>query len=236
MKKLIIIPAYNEEASIGAVLSSLDKYADSYDFIVINDASTDNTRSIVKKNNGRIIDLPVNLGIGGAVQTGYIYAKENGYDIAIQMDGDGQHDPEYLSALVSPLEAGECDITIGSRFLNSEGFQSSAIRRFGISFLNWLIHLFTKITVTDATSGFRAVNKKGIDLYSRYYPQDYPEPEAIVIAARTKKSIKEIPVRMKSRMAGHSSISPLRSLYYMIKVSLAIIISNITGIIGGYDL
>ena len=152
------------------------------------------------------------------------------------MDGDGQHDPEYLSALVSPLESGECDITIGSRFLNNEGFQSSVMRRLGISFLNSLIYLLTKVTVTDATSGFRAVNKKGIDLYSRYYPQDYPEPEAIVMAARTKKSIKEIPVRMKSRMAGQSSISPMRSLYYMIKVSLAVIISNITGTIGGYDI
>lgn len=171
---------------------------------------------------------PVNLGIGGTVQGGYVYALKNGYDIAIQVDGDGQHDISYLKDMIEPIEKGEADIVIGSRFIEKQGFQSSAGRRFGINFLSRLIKLCTAIQIKDVTSGFRAVNHKFIKIYADDYPQDYPEPEAIVAGVMHGGVIKEIPVMMKERTGGASSINLRKSVYYMIKVSLAIIICRIS--------
>lgn len=228
MKVLIIIPAYNESKNIASVIDGLKVYAPQADYVVINDCSTDRTADVCKEHMISFISLPINLGIGGAVQTGYLYAKEHDYDIAVQMDGDGQHDPSFLQALLAPLEEGKADIVIGSRFLTKEGFQSSKVRRLGIKLLGSLIYLCTGIQVNDVTSGFRAVNRKFISIYSYEYAQDYPEPEAIVAASMYDGRIREIPVVMQERTYGSSSITFWKSAYYMLKVSLAIVIYRIT--------
>lgn len=228
MKILIIIPAYNEEENIEKFINLLtEQIHDNIDFLVINDCSTDNTKEILLKNNYNFIDLPINLGIGGAVQAGYMFAKEYGYDIAIQMDGDGQHKPEYIYNLISKIEDGSADIVIGSRFLNNNnnGFKSTFVRRIGIKYLSSLIKFFTGQKIYDVTSGFRAVNKKYIDFYSKIYAQDYPEPEAIVTAIKSGGKVMEVPVLMQERTGGKSSINFLKSIYYMIKVSMAVFIA-----------
>lgn len=226
MKKLIIVPAYNEEESILSVIDELRTSHSDYDYVVVNDCSDDDTLRVLSENAIPYLGCSVNLGIGGAVQTGYRYALYNDYDIAIQMDGDGQHDPAYLDVLTAPIESGEADICIGSRFVEKVGFQSSRSRRLGIGFLSGLIKMCTHTRIMDVTSGYRAINKEFIRLYADYYPQDYPEPEAIVIAHRRGARISEIPVEMRERMTGTSSINLRRSVYYMIKVTLAILIEN----------
>lgn len=228
MKTLIIIPAYNEEASIETVIQQLYLDCKDVDYIVINDCSKDNTLKVLKNCNASYVNLPLNLGIGGGVQTGYKYAMQNGYDIAVQIDGDGQHDTSYLKKLIEPIENGEADIVIGSRFIDKQGFQSSGMRRAGIRFLSSLIRVCCGKRVHDVTSGFRAVNRRYIELYAQEYPVDYPEPEAIVKAALTGARIFEIPVIMKERENGSSSISSWKSIYYMIKVSLAIILCRLS--------
>lgn len=227
MKSLVIIPAYNEQASIIKVAHKLKSDCPEVDYVVINDCSTDNTLQILKDNNINYVNLPLNLGIGGGVQTGYKYARENGYDIAIQIDGDGQHDTKYLKKVIQPIENGNADIVIGSRFINKEGFQSSGMRRTGIKFLSGLIKVVTGTKVLDVTSGFRAVNRKYIEQYAENYPVDYPEPEAIVMASLNGAKIVEVPVVMKERENGTSSIYAWKSIYYMIKVSLAIILRKL---------
>lgn len=228
MKALIIIPAYNESESILKTLEDIGLHAGKVDCVVINDCSSDGTEQVLRENHANYISLPCNLGIGGGVQTGYKYAKENGYDLAIQFDGDGQHDARFIRDLVRPLEAGEADIAIGSRFIKKEGFQSTSLRRAGILFLSKLIHALCGVRVLDVTSGMRAVNRRMIELYSNTYAQDYPEPEAILVAAMHGARIMEVPVEMRERQAGKSSINPLRSIYYMIKVSLALILTKAT--------
>ena len=226
MKTLVIIPAYNEEENIINTIADINRHCPEVDYIVINDCSRDSTEAILKTNRKDYLSLPCNLGIGGGVQTGYRYAAENGYDIAIQFDGDGQHDARYLRDLIEPIEAGKADIAIGSRFIRKEGFQSTGLRRMGIGFLSGLIKLLCGIRVTDVTSGMRAVNRRFIEEYARSYAQDYPEPEAIIAAAIRGAKIVEIPVQMRERQGGKSSINPIRSIYYMIKVSLALILAR----------
>lgn len=228
MKILVIIPAYNEQDSIINVINKLKNDCPRADYVVINDCSKDNTLSVLKENNTSFVNLPINLGIGGGVQTGYKYALENGYDIAIQIDGDGQHDTAYLDKVIAPIEEGVADIAIGSRFIDKEGFQSSGMRRAGIKFLSALIKICCGTKVRDVTSGFRAVNRKYIKMYAYDYPTDYPEPEAIVQASVDGARIAEVPVIMKERETGQSSIYAWKSIYYMIKVSLAIIICRIS--------
>ena len=227
-KVLIIIPAYNEAANIEAVVNNIIKNYPQYDYVIINDGSKDSTEEICIRNHYNLISLPLNLGIGGAVQTGYRYALKNHYDIAVQIDGDGQHDIAYVEKLIDPIIRGEADITIGSRFINKEGFQSSASRRTGIMFLSTLIHITCFKKVKDVTSGFRAVNNRFIKIYAENYPNDYPEPEAIVAAFMHHGRIKEIPVIMKERLGGSSSINLKRSVYYMIKITLAILVCRIS--------
>ncbi len=228
MKVLIIIPAYNEQENIERVVTNLKTHCPQYDYLIVNDCSSDKTLEICSKNNFNYIDLCCNLGIGGGVQSGYIYAYRNGYDCAIQIDGDGQHDPQYISRLVDPIERGEADIVIGSRFIDYEGFQSSGMRRFGINFLSALIKAVCGAKVKDVTSGFRAANREFIEFFSKEYADDYPEPEAIVATKLNGARILEVPVVMNEREGGTSSISPLKSIYYMIKVSLAILLYKIT--------
>ncbi len=228
-KTLIIIPCYNEEESIGTLLKELLEIGNSlFEIVVINDGSIDKTAAVVSQyNNVALVSLPVNLGIGGAVQTGFKYALENNFDIAVQVDGDGQHPPVEISKLLNVYQETQCNIVIGSRFIAKQGFQSSGLRRMGIFYLRWLNKIFTQIDIYDITSGFRLFDKKAIELVSRNYPDEYPEPESLVIFAKAGFSIVETPVIMKSRQSGKSSIRYFSQLYYMIKVTIAMFFSYI---------
>lgn len=228
MKVLVIIPVYNESRNIENVVKNLEITVPQMDYLIVNDCSKDNTVKICEKNSYNFISLPINLGIGGGVQTGYKYALEYDYDIAIQHDGDGQHDSAYIEKVIEPILDGQADIAIGSRFIEKDGFQSSATRRFGINFLSKLIQLCCGVKVKDVTSGFRAVNRKYIEFYASDYPSDYPEPEAIVSASLNGARIQEIPVVMHERQNGVSSINLKKSIYYMVKVSIAIVICRLT--------
>lgn len=227
-KILIIIPAYNEAENIVRVVDHIREIAPWCDYLIVNDGSTDATLSLCEREGFHYLDLPINMGIGGAVQAGYIYARKNGYDIAVQMDGDGQHDVTYLKRLLEPIERDEADVVIGSRFLEREGFQSSASRRTGINILSFLILLTTGKRIKDVTSGYRAVNRRFIEIYSMDYPLDYPEPEAIVTAVMHLGRVREVPVQMRAREGGKSSITFRRSIYYMIKVTLAILLCRLS--------
>ena len=232
MRVLMIIPAYNEENSIVSTVQSLSKAnlkGDTLDYVIINDGSKDNTKKVCEENKLNFVNLPVNLGIGGAVQTGYKYALEHDYDVAIQFDGDGQHDSAYIDELVSEIKKG-ADIVIGSRYVAElSEFKSTFIRRIGIRFLSFLIKICTGKKIYDPTSGFRAANKDIIKLFANEYPTDYPEPDTIVSVIKKKYKVSEIPVKMKERMAGKSSLSsPFKAMSYMIKVSSAIVISSVT--------
>lgn len=227
MKKIIIIPAYNEEENIERTVNAIQKSAQDFDYVIINDCSTDNTRKICEEKEFNIVNLPINLGIGGAVQTGYKYAYENGYDVAVQVDGDGQHDPEFLNTMADYLIEHQVDMVIGSRFIEKKGFQSSITRRMGIQFFSKLIKVLTGKKITDPTSGLRMIGRNVMEIFSEDYPRDYPEPESIVAVLRKNMKIEEIPVVMLERQGGVSSISPKKSIYYMIKVTLAILIERI---------
>ena len=228
MKTLIIIPAYNEAEHIAQVVGEIKAAAPQADCLVVNDYSRDATQQVCMERGLSFVSLPLNLGIGGGVQTGYLYALDGGYDIAVQMDGDGQHDPAHLEKLIAPIQQGEAEVVIGSRFLTGEGFQSSRLRRFGIRFLSGLIRLCSGIRVRDVTSGFRAVNRRFMEIYARDYAQDYPEPEAIIAAAMFGGRVKEVPVVMRERAGGESSIKRWKTVYYMLKVSLAIALYRLT--------
>lgn len=226
MKVLAIIPAYNEEESIGDLISRFIDYTD-VDVLVVNDCSKDGTSKICKRGGVNVIDLPCNLGIGGAVQTGYRYAKLHGYDIAVQVDGDGQHNPEYISKLIQPIVNEEADLVIGSRYLEKNGFQSTVLRRIGIKYFSFLIKTLKRKRITDPTSGFRACNHSVIELFAERYPIDYPEPESIVYLLRNDFKVREVPVIMNERAGGESSIKAFKTIYYMIKVSVAIFIDTL---------
>lgn len=226
MRKLVIIPAFNERDSIVNTILDIKENAPDFDYIVINDCSTDDTLQICKKNGINVLDLPINLGIGGAVQTGYLYALKNNYDIAVQFDGDGQHDAKFLDHMVSVLTEQQADMVIGSRFIDNEGFQSSGIRRLGIRFFAFLTGMLFGKKITDATSGMRMCNRKVIEYFVKNYPRDYPEPETVCRLLRKKCKVIEVPVIMRERNAGVSSISMKKSIYYMVKVSLAILIER----------
>lgn len=223
---LLVIPCYNEEVNIHSLLQQIALIKISgvtIKALPINDCSKDNTATEIMKSGVSFLDLPVNLGIGGAVQSGYRYAKLNNYDIAIQVDGDGQHPINELEKLILPIIKNECDVVIGSRFITKEGFQSSGLRRFGINYFKRLNQFLLGIKITDSTSGFRALNKKAIELVCEYYPDEYPEPEAVVLFKLNNLKIMEVPVIMKERQGGQSSISSYKSVYYMIKVTLGIL-------------
>lgn len=227
MKTLVIIPAYNERENILKTIDDIKKFSADVDYIVVNDCSTDGTNDLLTQKGEPFLDLPINLGIGGAVQAGYRYAKEHGYDIAVQFDGDGQHSAQYIKSIIAPIEHGDADFVIGSRFIEKKGFQSSAMRRAGILFLSGLLHVLCKVRIKDVTSGMRAVNRAMICEFAQDYAQDYPEPEAILSAGLKGARIVEVPVEMRERQGGTSSIDLLKSVYYMVKVSLALVISRI---------
>ena len=227
MKILVIIPCYNEQESIERVIENLKANAPFADYLIVNDCSTDKTLRILQTNDMNYINNPVNLGIGGGVQAGYLYARENGYDVAVQMDGDGQHDPKYLEKVCAPVIDGTYDMCIGSRFIEKEGFQSSFMRRLGINIISFMIKLFTGKKIYDVTSGYRACNKELINFFADNYADDYPEPEAIITSVLSGFKVGEVPVVMVERQGGTSSIRSLKSAYYMIKVCLALVVDRI---------
>lgn len=235
MKVLLIIPSYNEEENVlnnyKKIINYNKKNELKFDAIVINDGSTDKTEEICKQNNIPYISLVHNLGIGGAVQTGYKYALENNYDIAVQFDGDGQHDVNYVKHIIEPIINNECDMVIGSRFIDQQSseFKSSFARRIGINIISFFMKLFTGKKVYDTTSGFRAVNKKIITLFSNDYPVEYPEPVSTVEILKSGCSVKEVPVSMNERENGVSSIKAWKKIYYMFNVILSIIVTGCGG-------
>ena len=226
MKKLVIIPAYNEEGNLEKTINDITENAPGFDYVIINDCSTDNTLEMCRHHGFHYLNLPVNLGIGGAVQTGYRYAFYHGYDLAVQFDGDGQHSAAHLEDMAKVLEKSGADMVIGSRFIEKEGFQSSGLRRVGIRYFTMLIRLLTGKTITDPTSGMRMVNRKLLEKFTNEYPKDYPEPESVVTILSEHYKVKEVPVIMNEREEGVSSISLRNSVYYMIKVSFAILIAR----------
>lgn len=228
IKIAIIIPCFNEQDNILALYDEILAISfDNSEFCIVpvfvNDCSTDNTKQILEKHNLLHLDLPVNLGIGGAVQTGFKYAYFKGFDIAVQMDGDGQHPPKELFKLIQPILEDKADVTIGSRYLTREGFQSTFLRRLGIAYFKLLNKLLVGVEVNDSTSGYRAVNRKGMVSISEYYPDEYPEPESIILFTLKKIRIKEVSVFMRERQFGKSSIRHYKTIYYMFKVTLGII-------------
>jgi glycosyltransferase involved in cell wall biosynthesis len=232
MRTLIIVPAFNEEKNIPIVLEDLRENRVDADVLVVNDGSTDGTSAAARAGGASVVDLPLNLGIGGAMQTGFLYTRRGEYDAAVQFDGDAQHRADQLDLILKPLEAGEADLVVGSRFLTggeAEGFKSSAPRLAGIRLFAWVLSALTGWRLTDTTSGFRAYGRRSIGLFSGYYPDDYPEVEALLILKKNGMKVKEVPVLMRERQWGKSSITPLRSVYYMVKVMLAVLIGSFRG-------
>jgi hypothetical protein len=223
-KTLVIIPAFNEEGSIRRVIQEVRIVLPQSAILVVNDGSTDHTSEKAKACGALVLDLPFNLGIGGAMQTGYKYAYEKGYTIAIQVDGDGQHDPKEIPKLLQDLEEEKADMAIGSRFIGYSEYKWSAMRRLGSLILSKTISMVVGQKLTDPTSGFRAANRRAIQLFSANYPQDYPEPEALVLLHKWGLKMKEVPTKINQRYSGESSITKIRSIYYMVKVLLAIFV------------
>jgi glycosyltransferase involved in cell wall biosynthesis len=225
LRRVAIVPALNEEANVARVIDEVRAVDPGMDVVVVDDGSTDATAAVAEARGAHVVRLPFNLGIGGAVQTGYRYAFEHDFDVAVQIDGDGQHDPSQLPLLLGPLVDGEADIVVGSRFAGDGEFRSTATRRVGIRIFARVVSLVTGQRLTDTTSGFRAVNRKGIALFAADYPHDYPEVEATVMCVKHKLRLREVPVAMRARGGGRSSITAPRSIYYMAKVLLAIFVA-----------
>ncbi len=225
LRRVAIVPALNEAGALQAVIDELRAFDPGLDVVVVDDGSVDRTAAVARSMGVRVLRLPFNLGIGGAVQTGFRFAFENEYDLAVRVDGDGQHDPSQLGRLIAPVLAGEADIVVGSRFAaDADGYRSSRTRRIGIRVLARVVSGIVGQRVTDTTSGFQALNKHGIALFARDYPHDYPEVEATVMVFRHRLRLIEVPVTMRERGSGRSSITSLRSVYYMVKVLLAIFV------------
>ena len=224
---LVIIPALNEEASLPRVIANVRAAAPQADVLVINDGSRDHTAQVAEQAGARVVSLPYNLGIGAAMQTGFLFAREQKYDYVIQVDGDGQHDPNEIGEILTPILAGEAEVVAGARYIEDRGYITPWPRRIGIVILATLISLLVRRRVTDPTSGFRASNRKAIEYCAEIYPSDYPEPESVVQFAQAGLRMQEVPVTMNARYGGQSSITPFRSFYYMVKVILAILIGRL---------
>ncbi len=223
-RRIAIVPALNEEGCIAGVIDEIRQFDPGFEIVVVDDGSADRTAEIARARGAHVLRLPFNLGIGGAVQTGFRYAYEHGFDLAVRVDGDGQHDPQELRAILEPVLQAEADIAVGSRFAGSAGYRSSRSRRVGIRLLAWIVSGLVRQRVTDTTSGFQALNRHGIELFAADYPHDYPEVEATVMVFKHRLRLIEVPVRMRERVTGRSSITALRSIYYMVKVLLAIFV------------
>lgn len=220
---LAIIPAHNEADSLAGVISDIRAHTGA-DIVVVNDGSTDRTPEIALEQRVELLNMPFNLGIGSTMQTGFKFAYSQGYDIAVQVDGDGQHDAAWMPALVQPLVDGECEMVLGSRYLEQSGYSGSAGRRVGTAIFSRILSLMLGQKLTDATSGFRAINRDVIELFAHDYPRDYPEVEALLQVHMARFRVREIPVGMRQRGGGRSSINAFRSIYYMVKVLLALLV------------
>ena len=225
MRSLVIIPAFNEADTIEGVINELRTHFDG-DFAVIDDASHDNTAGIARQAGAFVLQHPCNLGIGATVQTGFLYAQSAGYDFVIRQDGDGQHDPSYITLIIEALAADQADIVIGSRFLAREGYQSTLVRRVGIMVLG-VVSVLVGSRVTDPTSGYWGVNRRAIEVLAQLHPDDYPETEALLLASRAECRIRELPVMMRARSAGRSSIGAAYAGFYMLKVILALLVERL---------
>jgi glycosyltransferase involved in cell wall biosynthesis len=223
-RRIAIVPAYNEERNVGRVIDELRAFDPGLEIVVVSDGSVDRTAEVAAEHGALVIRLPFNLGIGGAVQTGFRYAWENGYERAVRVDGDGQHDPSQLARVLEPVLAGEADIVVGSRFAGDSDYRSSGPRRIGIRILAWVVSAIARQRVTDSTSGFQALNRRAISLFAADYPHDYPEVEGMVMVIRHRLRLREVPVSMRAREHGRSSIGALGSIYYMAKVLLALFV------------
>ena len=224
LKRVAIVPALNEEANVGRVIHEIRRFDHGMDVVVVDDGSGDATAAVAAAAGAHVVRLPFNLGIGGCVQTGFRYAHENGFALAVRVDGDGQHDPAELPKILEPVLAGDADIAVGSRFAGGAGYRSSRSRRVGIRLLAWIVSALVRQRVTDTTSGFQALNRHAIRLFAADYPHDYPEVEATIMVVKHRLRLCEVPVRMREREFGRSSITAVRSVYYMIKVLLAIFV------------
>ena len=224
LRTLAIVPAYNEEHSIGTVLEEIRGADVDLHVVVVNDASEDGTAAIAAGAGAAVLNLPFNVGIGGAMQAGYQYALEHGFELAIQVDGDGQHDPREIGRVLEPILDGRADLVVGTRFVEGGGYRGTPLRRVGIRIFAAIVSLMVGQRVSDTTSGFRGVNRKALRLFAAQYPHDYPEVESIVLLSRHGLRLLEVPVQMRVRETGNSSITALRSVYYMIKVLLALFI------------
>lgn len=222
LRRVAIVPAFNEERSVGGVIDEIRAFDPGCDIVVVDDGSYDRTSAVAHARGAHVLTLPFNLGIGGAVQTGFLFAYQQGYDIAVRCDGDGQHDPAQLSAVLAPVLAGEVDVCVGSRFVGEGGYRSSRARRVGIRVLAWSVSRIVGRRVTDTTSGFQALNRDAIRLFAADYPHDYPEVEATVVLHKHGLRSQEVAVTMRERHAGVSSITTIRSIYYMVKVLLSL--------------
>jgi glycosyltransferase involved in cell wall biosynthesis len=225
VRRVAVVPAFNEEQNVGRVVDEIRAVDPALDIVVVDDGSFDRTAAVAREHGAAVVRLPFNLGIGGAVQTGFRYAFERGYDVAVRLDGDGQHDPAQLDRILTPVVSGEADIAVGSRFAApGDGYRSSRSRRVGIRVLAWVVSRIVGRRVTDTTSGFQALNRRAIELFAQDYPHDYPEVEATIMVSRHRLRSVEVPVEMRERGGGRSSITALRSIYYMVKVLLAIFV------------
>ena len=222
VRRVAIVPAFNEAQSIGHVIDEIRAFDPGFEIVVVDDGSHDRTSAVARAKGAHVLTLPFNLGIGGAVQTGFLFAYEQGFDLAVRCDGDGQHDPQQLPAVIGPVLAGEVDVCVGSRFAGEGGYRSSRTRRVGIRVLAWAVSRIVGQKVTDTTSGFQALNRAAIRLFAADYPHDYPEVEATVMLHKHRLRLREVPVTMRERHAGTSSITALRSIYYMVKVLLSL--------------
>ena len=223
-----IVPAWNEAGAIGGVVDEILAFDSSIDVVVVDDASDDETAEVAARQGATVLRLPFNVGIGGAVQTGFRYARDEGYGLAVRLDGDGQHDASELGKLLGPIGAGAADLVIGSRFVDPSGsYRPPFARRMGIRVFARLVSLLGRQKVTDTTSGFSAMNRTAIELFAVEYPHDYPEVEATLVALRSGLRLTQIQVEMRERQTGTSSITFVRSLYYIVKVTLALLVASL---------
>ena len=225
LRRIAIIPAYNEEGSVARVIDEIRAFDPGFEVVVVDDGSVDQTATVAAGKGARVLSLPYNLGIGGSVQTAFRYAHENGFELAVRLDGDGQHDAAHLGALISPVLAGEADIAVGSRFLGEGGYRQSAHRQIGNRILAGAASLVARERVTDPSSGFQALNERAIELFANDYPHEFPEVEATVLVAKHRLRRVEVPAAMRERLAGSSSHGVLKSAYFLAKVLLALFVA-----------
>lgn len=225
LRRLAIVPAYNEEGSLGRVLEEIRAADPQLEIVVVDDASTDGTGRVARAAGVSVIRMPFNTGIGGAMKTGYQFARDQGFDVAVQVDADGQHDARHVQRLITPIALGAADLVIGTRFAGKRVYHATPGRRMGMVLFTAVAWALTRRRLTDPTSGFRAVNRKGIELFAAEYPHDFPEVESNVLAVRHGLRVLEVPVKMRARAAGRSTVTSLRGTYFVIRILLALFVS-----------